>query len=212
MTPERWRRITEVFHLARARDVAARATFLDDACAGLIFLDTGPCKDDPWPMGDPTRTQWLQQILKGTAGRSKIVFGDHSRLSRGKHGDIKKVDAMWRALFDEDGAPLAALTLAGHDHNVSIYKPRPQRDPQREAVEFARGIYVAVNGAGGRGHDLPFSGTDPDLFCNYDDYCLTRLNLIDARLLDVDILSFGRDKRPAANVAPELKRTLQMRL
>src|SRR3954463_13565857 len=33
MTPERWRRITRVFHLARARDVVARAAVLDDVCA-----------------------------------------------------------------------------------------------------------------------------------------------------------------------------------
>lgn len=34
MTPERWRRITEVFHLARTYDAAARTALLDDACAG----------------------------------------------------------------------------------------------------------------------------------------------------------------------------------
>jgi eukaryotic-like serine/threonine-protein kinase len=33
MTPERWRRITKVFHLARARDDVARARLLDEACA-----------------------------------------------------------------------------------------------------------------------------------------------------------------------------------
>jgi Tol biopolymer transport system component len=33
MTPERWREITEVFHAARAREPAARAAFLDEACA-----------------------------------------------------------------------------------------------------------------------------------------------------------------------------------
>ena len=34
MTPERWRQVTEVFHAARSRDAAARAEYLDDACAG----------------------------------------------------------------------------------------------------------------------------------------------------------------------------------
>ena len=33
MTPERWRQVTEVFHAARSRDVAVRASYLDDACA-----------------------------------------------------------------------------------------------------------------------------------------------------------------------------------
>jgi serine/threonine protein kinase len=34
MTPERWRRVTDVFHAALARDVSARASYLDDACGG----------------------------------------------------------------------------------------------------------------------------------------------------------------------------------
>jgi TolB-like protein/Tfp pilus assembly protein PilF len=38
MDPERWRRITDLFHLARARDVVARAAILDDACAGDLML------------------------------------------------------------------------------------------------------------------------------------------------------------------------------
>ena len=33
MTPERWRQVSEVFHAARSRDAAARATYLDHACA-----------------------------------------------------------------------------------------------------------------------------------------------------------------------------------
>ena len=34
MTPERWRQVTEVFHAARARDAAVRASYLKHACAG----------------------------------------------------------------------------------------------------------------------------------------------------------------------------------
>jgi serine/threonine-protein kinase len=34
MTPERWRQVTAVFHAARSRDAPARATYLDQACAG----------------------------------------------------------------------------------------------------------------------------------------------------------------------------------
>jgi eukaryotic-like serine/threonine-protein kinase len=34
MTPERWHRITEVFHVARARDVTSRYAYLGEACAG----------------------------------------------------------------------------------------------------------------------------------------------------------------------------------
>ena len=34
MTPERWRQVTEVFHAARSRDAAVRASYLEHACAG----------------------------------------------------------------------------------------------------------------------------------------------------------------------------------
>ncbi len=34
MTPERWRRVNELFHSALGRDVAGRAAFLAEACAG----------------------------------------------------------------------------------------------------------------------------------------------------------------------------------
>src|SRR6185503_18544697 len=34
MTPERWQAVDRIYHAALARDVAARATFLADACAG----------------------------------------------------------------------------------------------------------------------------------------------------------------------------------
>jgi hypothetical protein len=36
MTPERWRQVTEVFHAARSRDAAVRASYLEHACAGNV--------------------------------------------------------------------------------------------------------------------------------------------------------------------------------
>ena len=34
MTPERWRRLEEIFHGATGLDPAERPAYLDDACAG----------------------------------------------------------------------------------------------------------------------------------------------------------------------------------
>jgi hypothetical protein len=34
MTPERWRQVREVFHAVLAREEPARATYLEQACAG----------------------------------------------------------------------------------------------------------------------------------------------------------------------------------
>jgi hypothetical protein len=178
----------------------------------LLFLDTGPCKHDAWPMGDAARLAWLRQAVTEAPGRAKIVFAHHSRLSRGKHGDINNVDALWQALFDDGDTPRVALTLAGHDHNVSIYGPRPRSKPHKSVVDFARGVYVLVNGAGGRGHDVGFRGTAPDMFFDDDNYCLTRITLRDAHSADIDILSFGPDKEPALGMTPQVVRTLQIRV
>ncbi len=186
--------------------------FIDIDGWRLIFVDTGPCKNNAWPMGDPSRVAWLRQALTGTPGRAKIVFAHHSRLSRGKHGDVKKVDGLWRTLFDEaTGAPLAALTVAGHDHNVSVYGPRPLNDPKEGSVPFDKGIHILVNGAGGHGHDEGWKGAKPDLCFDEDNFCVTRINLIDARSADVDILSFGKNDPPTV-AAPDVVRTLPIRL
>lgn len=40
--------------------------------------------------------------------------------------------------------------------------------PDRRSVDFVDGIHVVVKGAGGRGHDLPFVGTESDLFDDAD--------------------------------------------
>jgi 3',5'-cyclic AMP phosphodiesterase CpdA len=185
--------------------------FIDADGWRLIFLDTGPCKESPWPMGDASRLAWLKSALD-TPGRAKIVCAHHSRLSWGKHGDVKNVDTAWRALFDEAGNPRAALTLGGHDHNVSIYNPRPRDNPKNGSVAFANGIHIIVNGAGGRGHDLRFRGTRPDRFDDDRRYCVTRINLIGPLAADIDTLSFGSSKNPPPGTVPALLHTLQIRL
>jgi hypothetical protein len=38
MTPERWHRITDIFHVARERDAAERDLFLADLCRGDVSL------------------------------------------------------------------------------------------------------------------------------------------------------------------------------
>jgi Calcineurin-like phosphoesterase len=187
--------------------------FIDIDGWRLLFVDTGPCEDDndPWPMRDSSRMTWLHDALD-TPGRAKIVFAHHSRLSRGKHGDIEQVDALWQALFDDSGVPRAALTVAGHDHNVSIYGPRPRLNPSSGSVDFAHGIHIMVNGAGGRGHDAAFRGAKPDVFSDDDNYSLTRLNLLDNRSADIEVLGFGRKKHPSDTATPLLLQTLQLRL
>ena len=189
---------------ATKRGGARYEHFIDVGEWRLLFLDTGDTKKAPWPAGDPARVAWLTTSLK--PGRRNLVFMHHSRLSRGQHGDIEDVDEAWRALFDASGAPRVAATFAGHDHNVSIYGPRSRDDPRGPSVPFADGIHVIVNGAGGTGHYSHSSflarGTKPDVFKDGDHFCVSRINVIDAGAVDVDVLDFGthaeRDPVPVA--------------
>jgi hypothetical protein len=166
----------------------------------LIFLDTGDYEDHPWPGDDQSRVTWLKNSFK--PGRANILVAHHSRLSRGRHGDNDDLDVLWRALFDDAGTPRVAFTIAGHDHNVSVYGPRSRDNPEGASVSFNQGIHVFVNGAGGNGHysgegflGIGVSGTRPDIFFDDDNYCVTHINLIDDRSADVDVLNFGKAAR-----------------
>jgi hypothetical protein len=185
---------------ASKRGGARYEHFIDLNGWRLIFLDTGICHELPWPMGDPGRLQWLHGALTGVPGRAKIVFTHHSRLSRGIHGDVKAVDTIWQALFNEAGQPLAACTIGGHDHNVSIYSPRPAKSPGKKKVNFDKGIHAIVNGAGGNGFYEGFEGSEPDLFRLTDGYCVTRFELVDAKNAVITTVGFGPNPRVFAHV------------
>jgi 3',5'-cyclic AMP phosphodiesterase CpdA len=176
--------------------------FIDVDGWRLIFLDTGFSDMLAWPQGDPGRVAWLRQAVQGTPGRAKIVFAHHSRLSIGAHGDNLSVNAAWQELFDPAGTPLVACTIAGHDHNVSLYGPRPRSQPESGSVPFAKGIYVIVNGAGGTGLFMPLVGTKPDVFFEANSFCVTRITLDDAQTARIDFLGFGA--LPDENTEPQV--------
>jgi hypothetical protein len=163
----------------------------------LIFLDTGLTDDGhPWPFGDPARQTWLTNAVTSASGRSKIVFAHHSRLSNGLHGDNVGVHTIWKSLFDPaTAAPRAAFTLGGHDHNVSLFGPKSRDNVTGPNVPTAQGIRLLVNGAGGDSLYAKGDGTPPDEF-DHTRFCVTRINLIDDRSADVDILSFGVNPKP----------------
>jgi 3',5'-cyclic AMP phosphodiesterase CpdA len=184
--------------------------FMDVGGWRLIFLDTGYCDTSPWPGGDAGRAQWLGQALQ-TPGRAKIIFAHHSRLSYGLHGNNNPgVAAVWQALFDSGGAPLAACTIAGHDHNVSLYGPRPRSNPEAGSVPFAQGIYVTVNGAGGGGLYAPFQGTKPDLLFDDESFCVTRIALDSAQAARLDVLGFG--PTPTPQTVPQIIGSIAIQL
>jgi Calcineurin-like phosphoesterase len=170
----------------------------------LMFLDTGDYDPNPWPAGDQNRVTWLENSLN--PGRANIVFAHHSRLSRGSHGDNDDLDVLWKTLFDASG-PRVAFMIGGHDHNVSVYGPRSKDNPAGPSVTFDKGIHVIVNGAGGKGHysqhSILTSGARPDLFADDERFFLTRINIIDATSVDVELLDFGTQAVSAPVAIPQ---------
>jgi hypothetical protein len=167
--------------------------FIDVDTWRLFFLDTGDYDVAPWPSGDTTRVEWLRSHFN--PGRQNIVFAHHSRLSRGHHGHNPRLNVLWEALFDGTG-PRVAFTMAGHDHNVNMYGPRSKDAPESPSVAFADGVHVFVNGAGGAGFyslgGLLAKGKKGDLCANDNTFGVTRINLIDANSVDMDVLAFGK--------------------
>jgi hypothetical protein len=167
----------------------------------FVFLDTGICEDQPWPMGDANRRDWLRQKLTEIPGRAKIICAHHSRVSCGKHGNNDGVDELWRTLFDNSGTPLAALTMGGHDHNVNIYSPRPKDKPHKNTVPFSQGIHLVVNGAGGRSFDALLKDKPGDFAKLADQYCVTEIELVNANTAKIRTWAFGTT--PKSTVAPK---------
>ena len=189
----------------------ARYDYFNDDVPGwrLIFVDTSAAGDDEgnWPRGNTSRVSWLADTLRGTPGRSKVLFTHHSRLSCGNHGDQDRLQKLWESLFDgPQERPLVSLTLGGHDHNVSIYAPRGKQPSQTKPP--ADGISIMVNGAGGRNHNEPEQGTPPEK-SDVDNFCLTRISFLDDRSADVEVLSFGTGSATEPDVLENL--TLRIR-
>jgi serine/threonine-protein kinase len=144
MTPERWRRITEVFHLARARDVVARAALLDEACAGEAALradveemlaadgEAGRFGDTPGlAVAEPTACLapgaqfglYRIDALIGSGGMGEVYRAHDGRLDRDvaikllSATTVRDSDARLRLLREARSA--AALN---HPHVCTIYE------------------------------------------------------------------------------------------
>lgn len=71
--------------------------------------------------GQPGNDQldWLQQELRHDDDRCTIAAWHHPRWSSGRHGDSKRVGALWNRV-----AGRVSLTLHGHDHHYENLEPR----------------------------------------------------------------------------------------
>jgi len=143
MTPERWRQVTAIFHVARARDTSARERYLDQACADdptlraevEAMLAAHRDSADPVAMFVNMPTASLPQLesgrmfgpyriekLIGAGGMGEVYRARDTKL--GREVAIKVLPATFtadperRARFDREARALAALN---HPHIAVIY-------------------------------------------------------------------------------------------
>lgn len=132
----------------------------------LFALDTNPVastvtQTDPfyhWD-GPYMRAQraWLDQGLRASRARWKIVLGHHPYLNNGQHGSAGSYDGFvvghytsgihLKQLYEEVVCGRADLILSGHDHTLQVLEPTVRTGGTRQLVCGA-----AAKGGDGRSH------------------------------------------------------------
>jgi acid phosphatase len=77
---------------------------------------------------------WLQEALKNSQARWKIVFAHHPIYSNGKYDNNQRLLSVLEPLLRENGVD---IYLCGHDHNLQVLEP-------------GDGILHLISGAGGK--------------------------------------------------------------
>ena len=146
-----------------------------------IFLDSGNAT-----ASQPLTTFALNLIdgwITAHGSRNIIIFTHWGRLSRGKHGDNPSIDPLWQKCFDSTGAPRVAAWMSGHNHNMTIYKPRA-KDLTVSTNGISNGIQIFCNGAGGAGHyplsGIGVGGTVPDVFSDDQVFGFMKIEFVDS--------------------------------
>ncbi len=111
--------------------------------------------------GGDTQRAWLEQVLKASTARWKIVYGHHPLYSTGEHGDRDSIRGRLEKIFVDNEVD---LYFCGHDHSLQFIGDRS-------------GVRYVVSGGGG-GED---NATNVDWRDDIQ-YAATRGGFVAARL------------------------------
>jgi Tol biopolymer transport system component len=166
MTPERWRRITEVFHAALARDPAVRGALLDEACAGDSALRGEvdallAAHGDAGNFGEPAPATlsveraarlgrgaalgpYRIEGLVGAGGMGEVYRARDERLARDVAVKVLAShvasEPQWKQRFEREARALAALS---HPHICPVFDVGRQEGIDYLVMEFLEGETLA---------------------------------------------------------------------
>jgi acid phosphatase len=135
----RWRMPADHYGFRRDLDAGEHADF--------FVLDTDPLAHGRF--GSGKEIDWLEELLRASTARWKIVVGHHTVRSHGAHGDTPKLVQHLEPLFVRYGVD---LYVCGHDHDQQLID--------------AHGCLYLVSGAGSGPRDTSYG--DGSLFASAD--------------------------------------------
>jgi serine/threonine protein kinase/tetratricopeptide (TPR) repeat protein len=174
LTPERWQQIARIYELAVDHDVAARAGFLSEACAGdealrrevdsLLAQEAAPVvvdrpvwataapmfNDDSHLLPGTTLGPYRIEGPLGAGGMGEVFRGTDTRLHRRVAIKVLPggvaLDEQIRARFAREARAVAALT---HPHICTLYDVGRQNQVDFLVMEYLEGETLAARLANG---------------------------------------------------------------
>ena len=162
MTADRWRRITDLFHLALARETGERDAFLDEACRAdprlksevgrliahhyeaTAFGDTPVFLTDRLMSPGTWFGRYQIERLLGVGGMGEVYLAHDARLGRAVAMKVVPssipADAERLARFEREARILAALN---HPHIAALYGVEEQGDATALVMELVEGEDLA---------------------------------------------------------------------
>ena len=114
-----------------------------DHCRGYYSYDLGAwhivvLNSEIEMRAGSTQEQWLREDLAENRSTCTLAYWHTPRFSSGRHGNSRRVRALWEALYDHG----ADVVLNGHDHLYERFAPQSptgQSEPMRGIRQFTVG-------------------------------------------------------------------------
>ncbi len=138
MVSTRWKMPDRYYSFQRAID---DSTFLDVFCLDtnpLAYLSEREARSLSDTGKEMKQVHWLEQQLRRSAARWKVVIGHHPLYSGGEHGDNTTLQILLEPLFAQYHVD---FYICGHDHDQELLQP-------------VRGVTYIVSGAGSKHRDV----------------------------------------------------------